>query len=375
MDHSRRNFLKFSALTGAQLSPLSALAFGTSRLGQPRDDVDPASIQIQKPYLYSMYAPTEKESDYFDLPVEGAIPTEISGTYFRNGPNIRHQTHPHHWFDGDGMIHRIEIKDGKAHYRNRFVHTRAYEIESKLGKIFPGLHEALKPESFAGIAATALLLNSPLKDTSNTDLIYFNDQLLSLWWLSGRPYAIDPETLATKGVAQFESYTGNMSAHAKVDPRTGEIFFLNFSQVFPKAKVGAMTSNGQLSWIKKFKLPYPKLYHDLLFTENFVILMDFPVSVQSGIQSDIGLDRRYSTQIILIPRDGKSPHLIYETDPCYVLHGINAFERDHKIFLSVNKFKEPFAPRSKEDEHSIPYIGPLRIQTQPVLWISDWIPD
>jgi len=39
----------------------------------------------------------------------------------------------HHPFDGDGMISAIAFRDGRAHFRNRFVRTAAY-LEQRLAK-------------------------------------------------------------------------------------------------------------------------------------------------------------------------------------------------------------------------------------------------
>jgi hypothetical protein len=52
---------------------------------------------------------------------KGAVPTDINGVYLRNGPNAGHHADNGrgHFFDGDGMIHGVRIKDGKAFYCNR----------------------------------------------------------------------------------------------------------------------------------------------------------------------------------------------------------------------------------------------------------------
>ena len=60
------------------------------------------------------------------LPVEGSIPSELRGTLLRNGPNpIAPEAAKYHWFLGDGMLHAIELGDGEARYRNRWIRTDA----------------------------------------------------------------------------------------------------------------------------------------------------------------------------------------------------------------------------------------------------------
>jgi len=76
------------------------------------------------PYLIGNYAPVAEEVTAFDLSVIGELPTELNGRYLRNGPNPIGEVNPseHHWFTGDGMVHGIRIRAGKAEwYRNRYV--------------------------------------------------------------------------------------------------------------------------------------------------------------------------------------------------------------------------------------------------------------
>jgi carotenoid cleavage dioxygenase len=48
-------------------------------------------------------APVPDEIEALDLPVTGSLPPELTGRYFRNGPNPLPGQDPGHWFAGDGM--------------------------------------------------------------------------------------------------------------------------------------------------------------------------------------------------------------------------------------------------------------------------------
>ncbi len=80
------------------------------------------------------YESVKEESDYWIDDVEGQIPPELQGTLFRNGPGLLEVNGQriHHPFDGDGMISAIAFRDGRAHFRNRFVRTAAYLEEQKV---------------------------------------------------------------------------------------------------------------------------------------------------------------------------------------------------------------------------------------------------
>ena len=62
------------------------------------------------------------------LPVTGDLPAWLSGTLFRNGPaRFEGGEVPfRHWFDGQAMLHRFTIADGRVGYANRFLRTKAY---------------------------------------------------------------------------------------------------------------------------------------------------------------------------------------------------------------------------------------------------------
>ena len=77
-------------------------------------------------YLTGNYAPVEEEVTATDLEVIGELPTELNGRYLRNGPNPIGEIDlaTHHWFSGDGMVHGICLREGRAlWYRNRYVNS------------------------------------------------------------------------------------------------------------------------------------------------------------------------------------------------------------------------------------------------------------
>ena len=76
------------------------------------DDVTAADAKLPF-HLRGNYAPVMEEVEAFDLPVIGSIPPELQGTYIRNGANPKHGP-TMHWFAGDGMLHGVRLRDGRA---------------------------------------------------------------------------------------------------------------------------------------------------------------------------------------------------------------------------------------------------------------------
>ena len=89
---------------------------------------------VENRYLVGNYAPVADEVTVTELPVTGSLPEALCGRYLRNGPNPLAPPEPstYHWFTGDGMVHGIRIRDGRAEwYRNRWV--RSAEVAQALG--------------------------------------------------------------------------------------------------------------------------------------------------------------------------------------------------------------------------------------------------
>jgi all-trans-8'-apo-beta-carotenal 15,15'-oxygenase len=112
-------------------------------------------------------------------PSSGAIPSELLGTLYRNGPGRleRGGQWVHHPFDGDGMVTAVRFGPDGASLTNRFVRTEGWLAEEKAGKpLYRGVFGTQKP---GGPLANAFDVR--LKNIANTHVVQLGDQLLALW--------------------------------------------------------------------------------------------------------------------------------------------------------------------------------------------------
>ena len=107
-----------------------------------------STLQVaDHPYMQGAWRPTFNEWNAIfangDAQVIGTIPDDIDGVYVRTGEVPIHEPiGRYHPFDGDGFIHSISFKDGRASYRSRFVRTKAFQAEQEAGKaLWAGLME------------------------------------------------------------------------------------------------------------------------------------------------------------------------------------------------------------------------------------------
>lgn len=97
--------------------------------------INPAPTNSELPYNLAQwrqgYRSQKQEYDYQITEIDGEIPAGLTGTLFRNGPGLLdiNDISVRHPFDGDGMICQITFQNGRAHFRKRFIQTKAYLAE------------------------------------------------------------------------------------------------------------------------------------------------------------------------------------------------------------------------------------------------------
>jgi carotenoid cleavage dioxygenase len=301
------------------------------------------------PYLNGAWTPLYEEVDAADLDViEGAIPKDIDGVYVRNTENPVHQPlGRYHPFDGDGMLHLISFKDGRADYRNRFIRTRGFEAEQEAGgSLWGGLMDGPGISLRPGFGA-----HGGLKDTASTDVVIHAGRIVSTFYQCGEAYCLDPDTLEQGGVANWAPLDG-VSAHAKVDEATGELLFFNYSKHAPFMHYGVVDRSSKLVHYTPVPLPGPRLPHDMAFSQRYSILNDLPMFWDEELlKQGIHAVRPHplKSRFAVIPRYGRAEDIRwFEAEPTYILHFLNAYEDDDELVMDAYFQEEP-SPRPLAD--------------------------
>ena len=289
------------------------------------------------PYLNGPWAPLHEEVDAGDLRVvEGAIPMDLDGVYIRNTQNQIHQPlgffHP---FDGDGMLHRIEFQNGKASYRNRWVRTRGFEAEQEAeGSLWGGFVDAPSLSYRRGYG-----FSGALKDASSTDIVVHAGKAMSLFYMNGEGYRLDPRTLETQGIEGWVPIDG-ISAHAKVNENTGELYFFNYTVYPPFAHYGVVDKNNKLVAYRPVPLPGPRIVHDIAYTENYAIFADLPLLF--GLDGSIAMNWDMPSRFGLVPRNGGPGEVRwFDAKPTFVQHWLNAYEDGDEVILDGYLQEDP----------------------------------
>ena len=292
------------------------------------------------PYRTGPWRPQTCEWDSDDLTVvAGELPADLDGVYLRNTENPLHPAlKNYHPFDGDGMLHIVGFRDGKAFYRNRFVRTDGFDEENRAGgPLWPGIAEPVELARVDhGWGARTLM-----KDASSTDVVVHRGMALTSHYQCGDLYRTDPCTGAALGKEDwhggFPSDWG-VSAHPKVDERTGELLYFSYSKQAPYLRYGVVSADGEVVHRTDVPLPGPRLPHDMAFTDNYVIFNDFPLFWDPALlEHNVHLPRFHRdipSRFAVLPRRGDTSQIRwFEADPTYVLHFPNAFEDGDEIVL------------------------------------------
>ncbi len=323
---------------------------------------------VLPPYLSGNYAPVDREITASDLPVVGEIPKDLAGIFVRNGSNPRfRQKGRYHWFDGDGMIHALRFEDGRAGYSNRWVRTSAFLEEEKAGAAL-----------WTGVTERPDFTNprGPFKDTSNTDLVFHRGRILSLWWLGGAAYVVNPITLETSGTEDFGGKMPLISAHPKVDAVTGELLLFDYKPFPPYLTYAVVSPAGELVHKTEIEFPGPRLQHDMAITEHYTLFFDMsmqwdPELLKVG-KTRVKYFRDRPGRIGILPRHAAGSEIRwFDVGPFYMYHTINAWEEGDRIVLIGCKIDAPVVGDPENPAREVATIGFLRLEPNLYRWELD----
>lgn len=284
------------------------------------------------PYLEGNFAPVHEEVALENLPVHGQIPLELRGRLLRIGPNPVTAPDPtsYHWFIGNGMVHGIEIKDGRAlAYRNRYV------VDRQVAQVLD------KPE----IGGPARSQDFPV----NTNVLRINGRTYAFVEAGGLPIELD-RNLNSIARSDFDgTLAGGFTAHPHLDPESGEYHALAYQAGNPVLHYIVVDKTGAARVVSEISAPHMPMVHDIAITKSFLIVLDLPVhfSIKLAQQGKFPFAWKDGAQsrIGLLPRSGEVEKLQWFALPtCYVFHIMNAYERrTNEVVVDVVKHSKTFA--------------------------------
>lgn len=295
----------------------------------------------RQPDLLENRRPVADEVDLEGLPVVGDLPEGLRGSFVRNGPNpLFEPIGRYNLLDGDGMLHAVTFDEQGVSYRNRWIRSKGLMAELAHGSaIYPGLGNVMDfpDRSLTGDAG-------PVKNPANTHVIEHAGRRLALWE-GGAPTEVTDQ-LGTVGEYDFGGrLRGPMTAHPRLDPRTGEMLMFGYSLFEPYLRYDVVDPDGTLSHSVELDLPAPVMMHDMVMTEHHAVFLDSPYvfDVENiGSGDMVRWMPENGCRIGVMPRRGTADQLRwFEIEPGHVQHFWSGWEHGDRIEFLGCRYAAP----------------------------------
>jgi carotenoid cleavage dioxygenase-like enzyme len=283
--------------------------------------------------------PTRIECDLYDLIIEGELPAEIRGRWYRATPDPQFppMLGDDTYLSGDGLISVFRFADGHVDYRSRYVMTERLANERAARRGLYGLYRNPFTDD-------ARVQGQPGRSTANTTPLFHAGRLLATKE-DGRAIELDPETLATLGEYDFggrlRSHT--MTAHGRIDHDTGELYFFGYeASGLASRDIAYCVADRQGRLVREewFEAPFTSLVHDFVVTKKHVIFPLQPVSADYERIRDGGVHwvwtPEHGTVVGIMPRDGSVDEMRwFRGAPRSFFHFMNAFTDGDVVHVDV----------------------------------------
>ncbi|MGP3915346.1 carotenoid oxygenase family protein [Nonomuraea sp. 10N515B] len=276
------------------------------------------------------FTPVTEEITAFDLAVTGRIPDELNGRYLRNGPNPLSLDDPSasHLFIGEGMVHGVRLRDGRAEwYRNRWVRNAA--VARRLGEEpRPGpTHEGM---DFA----------------ANTHVIGLAGRTFATVEAGALPYELSYE-LDTIGACDFDGgLPGGYAAHTHADPATGELHAMAYFFGWDHHQHIVIDAKGAVTQVRDIPIADAPMLHDFALTERYVVIYDLPVTfsmahAEKGVPLPYAWNDAHGARVGLMSRTTGEVRWV-EVEPCWVFHTLNAYDDGEEVVVDLVRYPQRF---------------------------------
>ncbi len=307
------------------------------------------------PEYTGLNSPIREEYELEGLAIEGSVPGDVEGTLFRAVPDPKFPPFMEDGgavLSGDGMVSALRIGGGKASFAIRYVQTERHRAEAAAGRALFGKYRNpfTDQPGARGLDRTV----------ANTTPVWHAGRLL-MTKEDGRPYRIDPHTLATAGRYDFGGRlkSATVTAHGRIDPQSGEMFLFGYEAdglASTKVAYFIVDKRGDLSREQWFDAPYCSMMHDFAITEHYVLFPIYPTTCDIARLKAGGdhwvHEMQLGSWVGVMPRYGDVAEMRWFKGPkgvsCY--HMMNAFEdaqgriQFDQCLSSVNAF--PFIQRA-----------------------------
>lgn len=284
------------------------------------------------------FATLRFEGEITDCEVEGEIPSDMHGTFYRLGGDWYHPPKfPHDPpFSADGYISMFRFANGRVDYKGRFVRTPRFLANQAAGRQLFGIYRNRSTDepSVRSLSSTV----------ANTTPLVHAGKLFALKEDS-KPYEIDPHTLETKGEYDFHGkyLSPTFTAHPKIDPLTGEMICYGYEaggDASDDVFFYNVDKSGHVTREVRIKTPYVGMVHDIAITRSHIVIPLYGLATDkewlAGGNIHWAWDANLPSYVGILPRDGAAKDLRwYKNAHGVAVHTLNAATEGDKLVLDA----------------------------------------
>ena len=282
--------------------------------------------------------PMRFEADVFECEVEGEIPRELEGAYYRTGGDRQYPSLEEDIIlNGDGMASMFRFENGHVSFRSRYVQTERLKREREARRRLYGHYRNRYTDDEA-------VSNLPERDNTGNTYAFNHHGELYMLREDSRPYRLDPETLETIEVGRFGGLGSTaLTAHPKIDPKTGEWWSYGvFARGEPTtdASLHVFDKDGRLIREEWFHTPVPGLSHDWGVTREHLVFPIMPLLADDKRLRAGGQYYQYDPDLPsawgIMPRSGTAEQMRWFSIPGMVMgHVMNAYTEGNRVILDT----------------------------------------
>jgi all-trans-8'-apo-beta-carotenal 15,15'-oxygenase len=285
-----------------------------------------------------------REHGFEPLELEGAIPGELRGTLYRNGPGKfgLFGTRYSHPFESDGAVTAIRIENGRAFGASRIHATAGLVEERKAGRMLYGLNAPW-------LRRVSNMMRNRQKNTANTNVIMWQGRLYALME-AALPTEVDPISLTTRGETSLDgAVVSFFSAHPHRVASRRAIY--NFGLQYgrqTKLHLYELPDVGAARHLGAVDLPGAPMLHDFIATDTHLVFFLSPVRIDvprmflqlGGFEDLFKWKPEHGTEIICVPIDRPHEPVRFTVDAFYQWHFANAFTRGRDLVVDYVRYPD-----------------------------------
>ncbi len=302
------------------------------------------------PFHTGFYSPLRFEADVHDCEIDGKIPADLEGSFYRSCADRRYpQRLPEDIpYNADGAIDLFRFRKGHVDFKTRYIRTPRYVAERQARRALFGVYR----NRFTNDPSVA----DVSMNTGNTTPIVHAGKLYALKE-SSPPMLLNPHSLKTLGEYRFEGKltAETFTAHPKIDPLSGEMVGFSYEARGDLSDDLAVQTFDRYGVLKReiwLKAPIVSMMHDFAITQEHVVLPTTGmVTREDRLKAGLNhwaYDATVPAWVGILRRDGDGKDVRWfkgPSDRAMAVHVINARTEGNKVIVDAPSARGNFNPQ------------------------------